>query len=249
MSFLCQWGITPVLSSFAIPFFCSTRAASVLPCRPHISITVARSGGQGRRSRTSLTPSRVERRGIRSGKEVSPHHIGQHAIPAVFNHGGPCPLVWSGLSRNLQITQPDQGSRRQVWLRPGNSLASRGLLRSSAVSICRRCGAVARFWARGRLVSCPGPPFAHQATTVLPLTFRSGATFHLCSCRRGHSKRGSVLRTAGPGNPVDQKSFATVPVREMPLSKAPIQKSDDAAFSAGRPTGRHGELFCPFGLV
>jgi hypothetical protein len=28
-------------------FFCSTRAASILPLRPHISITVARSGGQG----------------------------------------------------------------------------------------------------------------------------------------------------------------------------------------------------------
>ena len=32
-----------------IPFFCSTRAASILPSRPHISIAVARSGGQGRR--------------------------------------------------------------------------------------------------------------------------------------------------------------------------------------------------------
>jgi hypothetical protein len=42
-------GITPFLSSFVIPFFCSTRAASILPPRPHISIAVARSGGQGRR--------------------------------------------------------------------------------------------------------------------------------------------------------------------------------------------------------
>ena len=42
-------GITPFLSSFVIPFFCSTRAASILPSRPHISIAVARSGGQGRR--------------------------------------------------------------------------------------------------------------------------------------------------------------------------------------------------------
>jgi hypothetical protein len=40
--------ITPFLSSFVIPFFCSTRAASILPPRPHISIAVARSGGQGR---------------------------------------------------------------------------------------------------------------------------------------------------------------------------------------------------------
>ena len=47
--FLCPGGITPFLSSFIIPFFCSTRAASVLPSRPHISIAVARSGGQGRR--------------------------------------------------------------------------------------------------------------------------------------------------------------------------------------------------------
>jgi hypothetical protein len=47
--FLCQGSITPFLSSFVIPFFCSTRAASILPSRPHISIAVARSGGQGRR--------------------------------------------------------------------------------------------------------------------------------------------------------------------------------------------------------
>jgi hypothetical protein len=33
---------------FVIPFFCSTRAASILPSRPHTSIAVARSGGQGR---------------------------------------------------------------------------------------------------------------------------------------------------------------------------------------------------------
>ena len=42
-------GIAPFLSSSVIPFFCSTRAASILPSRPHISIAVARSGGQGRR--------------------------------------------------------------------------------------------------------------------------------------------------------------------------------------------------------
>lgn len=42
-------GVTPFLSSFVIPFFCSTRAASILSSRPHISIAVARSGGQGRR--------------------------------------------------------------------------------------------------------------------------------------------------------------------------------------------------------
>ena len=47
--FLCQGSITPFLSSFVIPFFCSTRAASILPSRPHISIAVARSSGQGRR--------------------------------------------------------------------------------------------------------------------------------------------------------------------------------------------------------
>jgi hypothetical protein len=29
--------------------FCSTRAASILPSRPHITIAVARSDGQGRR--------------------------------------------------------------------------------------------------------------------------------------------------------------------------------------------------------
>jgi hypothetical protein len=35
------------LRAFA-PFFCSTRAASI-PSRPHITVAVARSGGQGRR--------------------------------------------------------------------------------------------------------------------------------------------------------------------------------------------------------
>jgi hypothetical protein len=48
-AFFVQGGITPFLASFVISFFCSTRAASVLPSRPHISIAVARSGGQGQR--------------------------------------------------------------------------------------------------------------------------------------------------------------------------------------------------------
>src|SRR6266436_1321839 len=38
-----------ILVVLCIPFFCSTRAASILPSRPHISIAGARSGGQGRR--------------------------------------------------------------------------------------------------------------------------------------------------------------------------------------------------------
>src|SRR5262245_32076551 len=38
-----------IFSCFVTPFFCSTRAASILPPRPQISATVARSGGQGRR--------------------------------------------------------------------------------------------------------------------------------------------------------------------------------------------------------
>jgi hypothetical protein len=38
-----------ILVVLCIPFFCSTRAASILPSRPHISISVARSDGQGRR--------------------------------------------------------------------------------------------------------------------------------------------------------------------------------------------------------
>src|SRR6266851_3617573 len=42
-------GCHVVLVVLCIPFFCSTRAASILPSRPHISIAVARSGGQGRR--------------------------------------------------------------------------------------------------------------------------------------------------------------------------------------------------------
>jgi hypothetical protein len=48
-AFFVNGGITPFLSSFVIPFFCSTRAAGILPPRPHISIAVARSVGQGRR--------------------------------------------------------------------------------------------------------------------------------------------------------------------------------------------------------
>ena len=47
--FLCQECITPFLSCFVTPFFCSTRAASILPSRPHMTVAVARSGGQGRR--------------------------------------------------------------------------------------------------------------------------------------------------------------------------------------------------------
>src|SRR5258705_4418774 len=47
--FVCQGGMTPFLSSFVIPFFCSTCAASILSSRPHICIAVARSGSQGRR--------------------------------------------------------------------------------------------------------------------------------------------------------------------------------------------------------
>src|ERR1700676_2565620 len=42
-------GASRHLVVLCIPFFCSTRAASILPSRPHISIAVARSGGQGRR--------------------------------------------------------------------------------------------------------------------------------------------------------------------------------------------------------
>src|SRR6266498_5271019 len=47
--FLCQGCITRFLSRVVTPFFCSTRAASILPSRPHIAVAVARSGGQGRR--------------------------------------------------------------------------------------------------------------------------------------------------------------------------------------------------------
>jgi hypothetical protein len=47
--FLCQGCITPFLSCFVASFFCSTRAASILPSRPHITVAVAHSDGQGRR--------------------------------------------------------------------------------------------------------------------------------------------------------------------------------------------------------
>src|SRR3989454_256437 len=43
--FLCQGCITPFLSCFVASFFCSPRAASILPSRPHIAVAVARSGG------------------------------------------------------------------------------------------------------------------------------------------------------------------------------------------------------------
>jgi hypothetical protein len=46
--FHCQVGITTFLLSFVIPFFCKSRAESILPFRPYIAIAVARSGGQGR---------------------------------------------------------------------------------------------------------------------------------------------------------------------------------------------------------
>src|SRR6266403_998554 len=48
-AYCCQGCITPFLSCFVASFFCSTRAASILPSRPHIAVAVARSGGQGRR--------------------------------------------------------------------------------------------------------------------------------------------------------------------------------------------------------
>ena len=48
--FLCQGCITPFLSCFVASFFCSTRAASILLSRPHITIAVAHSDGQGRRN-------------------------------------------------------------------------------------------------------------------------------------------------------------------------------------------------------
>src|SRR5262245_59156013 len=46
---LCQGCITPFLSCFVASFFCSTSAASILPSRPHITVAVAHSDGQGRR--------------------------------------------------------------------------------------------------------------------------------------------------------------------------------------------------------
>src|SRR6476661_4377829 len=42
-------GAAPHFLSCCCFIFCSTRAASILPSRPHITIAVARSDGQGRR--------------------------------------------------------------------------------------------------------------------------------------------------------------------------------------------------------
>jgi hypothetical protein len=47
--FLCQGHHAIFCRALSFPFFCLARAASILPPRPHISIVVARSGGQGRR--------------------------------------------------------------------------------------------------------------------------------------------------------------------------------------------------------
>jgi hypothetical protein len=46
--FLCQGYLTSFFV-LLLHSFCSTRAASILPSRPHITIAVARSDGQGRR--------------------------------------------------------------------------------------------------------------------------------------------------------------------------------------------------------
>src|ERR1700682_3670167 len=61
--FLCQGGRHANLVVLYIPFFCSTRAASTLPSRPHISIAVAAQ----RRSRTALLQRR--RRLVLDGRE------------------------------------------------------------------------------------------------------------------------------------------------------------------------------------
>jgi hypothetical protein len=59
-------------------FFCSTRAASILPSRPHITIAVARSDGQGRSffsaaEGLSLTNASTERR---AGLMLVPIYLG-----------------------------------------------------------------------------------------------------------------------------------------------------------------------------
>jgi hypothetical protein len=41
--------VNTIFSCLVWSFFCSTRAASILPPRPHIAVAVARSEGQGRR--------------------------------------------------------------------------------------------------------------------------------------------------------------------------------------------------------
>ena len=49
MGLLLSRGHHTVFCRAVASFFCSTRAASILPSRPHITIAVARSEGQGRR--------------------------------------------------------------------------------------------------------------------------------------------------------------------------------------------------------
>src|SRR5260221_9712827 len=84
--FLCQAASTPFLSCFVIPFFCSTRAASILSSRPHVSITVRAQ----RRSRTALLQRR--RRLVLDGRE----------------HGGKLPAI-GGVGRAMIRGEPAIG--------------------------------------------------------------------------------------------------------------------------------------------
>ena len=100
--FLCQVSITPFLSSFVIPFFCSTRAASILPSRPHISIAVARK----QRSRTALLQRR--RRLVLDGCEHGGRLAGDRVVGRAMIRGEPA------IGRD-QSREPRLYSVEPVW--------------------------------------------------------------------------------------------------------------------------------------
>src|SRR5258705_10727568 len=83
-----------------IPFFCSTRAASTLPSRPHISIAVAAQ----RRSRTALLQRR--RRLVLDGRE----------------HGGRLPAIRGvsvgGSEGGLALAADNRPNTRWIPLNP-----------------------------------------------------------------------------------------------------------------------------------
>src|SRR5208337_2047334 len=90
------------------PFFCSTRAASILPSRPHIAVAVARSGGQGRRFFSAAEGLSLTDASTAAGPRASGFVDGAHLIdrelaggargfrraPGRARSGGPARASW-----------------------------------------------------------------------------------------------------------------------------------------------------------